>query len=160
MVLWEESCRTSLTPSYKDNNLIIGEAEYQLQNQLKDVKKQYRDEYEIFKKTKNEVEYCTRMVDQSRQKLMTEFEAWFDNIYGDAVAADNVGQKGEVGAGYDDDHEVSMTISLYSDLVKDLMDVGEKFDKLQLERILKEDPESYAFYNARRNQERRLQKVC
>ena len=39
------------------------------------------------------------------------------------------------------------------------MDVGEKFDKLQLERILKEDPESYAFYNARRNQERRLQKV-
>jgi hypothetical protein len=38
------------------------------------------------------------------------------------------------------------------------MDVDEKFDKLQMERILKEDPESYAFYNAKRLQDRRLQK--
>jgi hypothetical protein len=39
------------------------------------------------------------------------------------------------------------------------MDISEKFDKMQFERLLKEDPESVAFYNAKRNQERRLQKV-
>lgn len=31
------------------------------------------------------------------------------------------------------------------------MDVGEKFEKLQLERMSQEDPDSIPFYNAKKN---------
>lgn len=39
------------------------------------------------------------------------------------------------------------------------MDVGEKFDKLQLERMISEDPDAIPFYNAKKNTERKQQKV-
>jgi hypothetical protein len=38
------------------------------------------------------------------------------------------------------------------------MDIGEKFEKLHLERVTNEDPNSVPFYNALRQQERKLGK--
>ncbi|KAI8917458.1 armadillo-type protein [Entophlyctis helioformis] len=38
---------------------------------------------------------------------------------------------------------------------KDAMDIGEKFDRLQMERMSQEDPDSLPYYNARKNTERR-----
>lgn len=38
---------------------------------------------------------------------------------------------------------------------QDVLDVGEKFDRLQIERMSQEDPDSLPFYNARKNTERK-----
>jgi kinesin family protein 6/9 len=35
------------------------------------------------------------------------------------------------------------------------LDIGEKFDRLQMERMSAEDPDSLPYYNARKNTERR-----
>ena len=35
------------------------------------------------------------------------------------------------------------------------MDIGEKFDRLQMERMSLEDPDSLPFYNAKKNSDRR-----
>jgi kinesin family protein 6/9 len=44
-------------------------------------------------------------------------------------------------------------------MTKDAMDIGEKFEKLHLERVSQEDPSSIPFYNALRQQERKVVKV-
>ena len=36
-----------------------------------------------------------------------------------------------------------------------MLDIGEKFDRLQLERMSQEDPDSLPFYNAKKNSDRR-----
>jgi kinesin family protein 6/9 len=38
------------------------------------------------------------------------------------------------------------------------LDIGEKFDRLQIERMSAEDPDSLPYYNAKKNTQRRNQK--
>ncbi|KAJ1343955.1 hypothetical protein BSLG_001505 [Batrachochytrium salamandrivorans] len=73
---------------------------------------------------------------QSRQKLMSEFEQWYESIYG---------SQNTDGGGTG---------------VEDVLDIGEKFDILQMERMSKEDPDSLPYYNARKSTERRSQRVA
>ena len=92
-----------------------------------------------------EVDNISRLVDTIRLKFMAEFEKWYDDF------AEAHG--GEV---KEDHAEVGCRENACIHNVQDVMDIGEKFDKLQLERMSKEDPDSYAFYNARKKTERKI----
>ncbi|KAI9203521.1 P-loop containing nucleoside triphosphate hydrolase protein [Polychytrium aggregatum] len=104
------------------DNVIIDEEEYTLLNTLKQLKAQYREQFDQLKHTRSDIEYCTRLVDQCRQKLMSEFEQWYEATYGAQLA----------------------------DVDGDVMDIGEKFERLQMERMSQEDPDSLPYYNAKR----------
>lgn len=112
---------------------IIDEEEFKFLTSLKEVKLKYRDEFDTLRHTRADVDYCTRLVDQCRQKLMTEFEQYYELMYG--TPAPELDENGAT--------------------IDDLLDIGEKFDKLQLERLSLEDPDSLPFYNAKKNMGRR-----
>ncbi|KAJ1338941.1 hypothetical protein BSLG_006576 [Batrachochytrium salamandrivorans] len=103
---------------------------------IKQLKTKYKEKYDSLHATRIEVEYCTKITDQSRQKLMSEFEQWYESIYG---------SQNTDGGGTG---------------VEDVLDIGEKFDILQMERMSKEDPDSLPYYNARKSTERRSQRVA
>ncbi len=44
-------------------------------------------------------------------------------------------------------------------LIQDLLDIGEKFDRLQMERMALEDPDSLPFYNAKKSSLKALKKA-
>ena len=104
---------------------------------LKKLKDTYREKFDQLRITRSEVEYCSKTTDQCRQKLMAEFEQWYENIYGAQIVEGDGGKGG----------------------IEDAMDVGEIFDRLQMERMSKEDPDSLPYYNAKKNTERRNQKA-
>ena len=54
----------------EDGDTIISEKEYLEITRLKDLKAVYRTNYEELKAIKVEVQYCQRLVDQCRQKLI------------------------------------------------------------------------------------------
>ncbi|KAJ3032119.1 UNVERIFIED_CONTAM: Kinesin-like protein kif9 [Siphonaria sp. JEL0065] len=126
------------------NDLIIDEEEYALIEKLKSVKASYRENMEILKGVRGEVAYVTKLVESVRQKLMVEFESWFEACFGVGGvggALEDAGAGGNAGSGT---------------FGEDLMDIGEKFDRLQLEKMSQEDPDSLPYYNARKNTRRML----
>ncbi|KAJ3227570.1 Kinesin-like protein kif9 [Clydaea vesicula] len=120
-------------------HIVIDEEEYYLLNTLKTLRQQYRQKFEIIKQTRKEIEYCSRLVDQCRQRLMQEFEQYYENLYGQNLV--------EV---VDENNQIGLQ-------VEDVIDIGEKFDKIQSERMSHEDPDSLPYYNARKNTERKKQ---
>jgi kinesin family protein 6/9 len=114
-------------------SVVIDEEEYALINTMKPLKSAYREQYSALSEVRSEIEYCSRLVDQCRQRLMTEFEAWYVNSYGMSEVAGKMGT-----------------------LDDDVIDIGEKFDRMQSERMSHEDPDSVPYYNARREVSRKL----
>lgn len=95
----------------------------------------YRDAFENLKAVKAEVDYLDRLVEQSRTKLLTAFEDWFALTYA-PPADDTAAATGARGLGDDDETRY--------------MDDQERFDRMEAERIMNENPDSLAFYNARK----------
>ncbi|KAJ3411524.1 Kinesin-like protein kif9 [Chytridiales sp. JEL 0842] len=124
-------------PENDSVDLIIDEEEYELLEKLKTLKHQYREQFETLKQTRLDIQYCTKLVDQCRQKLMSDFEQWYEGIYGSQIP----------------------DLDAINGQSEDVMDIGEKFDRLQMERMSQEDPDSLPYYNARKNTERRILKV-
>ncbi|KAH9256884.1 hypothetical protein BASA81_004999 [Batrachochytrium salamandrivorans] len=91
-------------------DIIIDEDKYIMLNTQKQLKTKYKEKYDSLHATRIEVEYCTKITDQSRQKLMSEFEQWYESIYG---------SQNTDGGGTG---------------VEDVLDIGEKFDILQMEQ--------------------------
>lgn len=54
----------------------------ELEKELEKLKGQYKRDYAQFKSLKAEIEYCSRLVDQCRRRLVTDFEIWFSSVYG------------------------------------------------------------------------------
>lgn len=54
----------------EDGDIIISEAEYLEIKRVKDLKEVYKSSYDDLKAIKAEVQYCQRLVDQCRQKLL------------------------------------------------------------------------------------------
>ncbi|KAJ3110306.1 Kinesin-like protein kif9 [Phlyctochytrium bullatum] len=117
---------------------VIGAEDFNAIERLKFLKKQYKDHFDQLKQTRVDIAYCTRLVDQCRQKLMADFEAWYTTIYGAQISE----------------------LEIVNAQTDDVMDIGEKFDKLQIEKMSQEDPDSLPFYNARKNTERKKMKLA
>ncbi|KAI9349548.1 P-loop containing nucleoside triphosphate hydrolase protein [Obelidium mucronatum] len=142
---------SGISNSNNNNNIsdvIIDEEEYALIEKLKTVKASYRENMEVLKGLRGEIAYVTKLVESVRQKLMVEFESWFEACFGvGGVGGGGILEEGgrESGAG-----------GYHGSFGEDLMDIGEKFDRLQLEKMSQEDPDSLPYYNARKNTKRLL----
>ncbi|KAL7746323.1 hypothetical protein RI367_008331 [Sorochytrium milnesiophthora] len=94
---------------------------------VKQLKAEYRDLYDRIKHTKTEMGYASRVIDTCRQKLVADFEAWWAQTYPDVQrTADD----------------------------EDGLDLSEQFDKMYLDKVRQEDPDSYAYYSALKNRRR------
>lgn len=63
--------RESAGPTYnEDGDVVISEDEFMEIKKLKDLKSSYRTNYDELKNLKAEVQYCQRLVDQCRQRLI------------------------------------------------------------------------------------------
>ena len=104
---------------------------------------EYREAYEQHKALRAECDYTDRLVEQARVKLLSDFDEWYSMQYAPPPPAAAAGSRGFDGAGAGDDDDDKF------------MDDQERFDRMEAERIMAEDPESLAFYNARKSQRER-----
>ncbi|KAJ3301978.1 Kinesin-like protein kif9 [Kappamyces sp. JEL0829] len=129
----ETKHRLELKRQTRDSDAIIDQQEYQEIAQLKTLKEHYKKVFAQLRPLRAEIDYCHRLTDQCRQKLMTEFEQWYEASYSPNPSEQSRG-------------------------AEDVLDIGEKFDRLQMERMSLEDPDSLPFYNAKKNSDRRVTK--
>ncbi|NXJ66913.1 KIF9 protein, partial [Rostratula benghalensis] len=61
--------------------VIIDEEEFLLIMKLKDLKEEYRSGYAELQDLKAEIQYCQHLVDQCRNKLISEFEIWYNESF-------------------------------------------------------------------------------
>lgn len=127
-----------------DDIPVIDEQEFSLIRSLKGKKKAYQGAFHKRKMLKNEVSYMKGLVKQSKLKLCSNFLEWYREKYsgssGQAKVGGAVQEMGEKGA------------------EDDVLDDGEQFDKLEKQRIMEEDPDSLAFFNARKTMMATLKK--
>uniref|UniRef100_A0A287BR34 Kinesin-like protein n=2 Tax=Sus scrofa TaxID=9823 RepID=A0A287BR34_PIG len=119
--------------------MIIDEEEFLLILKLKDLKKQYRTEYQDLRDLRAEIQYCQHLVDQCRHRLLTEFDIWYNESFfvpEDLQVALKSG--GSIRPGM-------MPLSRIVSLGEDDQD---KFGQLQ-QTMLPEGPDSVSFYNAK-----------
>lgn len=107
---------------------VIDEEEYGLIRELKQKKQSYKKAYEQRQETNKESNYLKGLVEQTKIQLCNTFLIWYQKYYG--------GNEPTLlaGAGEDDDQSV--------------LDDGEAFERLQMDRLKAEDPESVSYYNA------------
>lgn len=129
----------------KKGLIIIDEEEFLLILKLKDLKKQYRAEYQDLRDLRAEIQYCQHLVDQCRHRLLTEFEIWYNESFfipEDLQVALKPGSSIRPGM-----VPVSRVVSLGED-------DQDKFSQLQQD-VLPEGPESISFYNAKVKREQK-----
>ncbi|XP_014646955.1 PREDICTED: kinesin-like protein KIF9 isoform X6 [Ceratotherium simum simum] len=119
--------------------MIIDEEEFLLILKLKDLKKQYRTEYQDLCDLRAEIQYCQHLVDQCRHRLLTEFDIWYNESFfipEDMQVALKPGSSIRPGM-----VPVSRIVSLGED-------DQDKFSQLQ-QMMLPDGPDSVSFYNAK-----------
>ena len=85
---------------------IIDEEEFALIKRLQDLKGRYRDDFDRWRELKAEIVYCQNLVEQCRQRLIQEFDSWYNETYlnshafggGGVTAAAAASNKHHVGA--------------------------------------------------------------
>ncbi|XP_013400973.1 kinesin-like protein KIF9 [Lingula anatina] len=129
----------------EDGETIISEEEFLEIKQLKEFKQNYRTDHEELKNLKSEVQYCQKLVDQCRQRLIQEFDDWYAESF--LLPADELQTSMAMGLGLRPGALPPYPLQVPED-------EQEKFDRLQGE-LLMENPDSAAFYNAKMRTERR-----
>ena len=81
---------------------------------------------------KDEVVYLDNLVQQCRHRLMSGFDAWF---------------VGKYGAG-EPEPEASQALGPAVDEQGEVLDYGEQFERMEMDKIVADDPDSLSFYNA------------
>ncbi|XP_043921963.1 kinesin-like protein KIF9 [Protopterus annectens] len=129
----------------EDGQLVIDEDEYLLIIKLKELKACYHSDYEEIRNLKAEVQYCQHLVDQCRQRLLSEFEIWYNESFIIPEEVQNsLRATGSIRPGM-----------LPLERIKSLEeDDQERLDRLQQE-LLMENPDAVAFYNAKMKADQR-----
>lgn len=109
------------------------EEEFAIVRMLKGAKAEYRKAYDDLKMLKSETDWLNKQVEVARQKLVGDFEEWYRASYEDNEGAADASMHGRA----DGDGEE--------------LDDGEKFDRLEVERVMMEAPDSLAYHNAAKN---------
>ncbi|XP_010135248.1 PREDICTED: kinesin-like protein KIF9, partial [Buceros rhinoceros silvestris] len=65
----------------EEGHTIIDEKEFLLIMKLKDLKEEYRSGYAELQGLREEIQYCQQLVDQCRNKLISEFEIWYSESF-------------------------------------------------------------------------------
>ncbi|KAJ1098955.1 hypothetical protein NDU88_004062 [Pleurodeles waltl] len=122
-----------------EGQTIIDEDEFNLIVRLKDLKKQYRAEYDQLRGLKAEVQYCQRLVDQCRQRLLTEFDIWYNESFLIPENVQNVLKEGDT---------IRPGLLPVDKIVSLCDDDQERFEQLQHDLFV-DQPEAFAFYSAK-----------
>ncbi|KAJ6655097.1 hypothetical protein lerEdw1_006001 [Lerista edwardsae] len=130
-----------------EGQIIIDEEEFLLIVKLKDLKKQYRADFNELRDLQSEVRYCQHLVDQCRNRLVTEFEIWYNESF---LIPEEV-QDGLKSAGAIRPGMIPINRVLTLD-----EDEQEKFDRMQ-EEVLPFCPASVSFYNAKAKTDRKVE---
>lgn len=125
---------------YENGQPVIDEEEFNHLKKLKELKAKYRENYEELQNTKSEILYCEKLVNQCRQRLLTEFDSWYAESF--------LGPDEQITSSVPGVRKVSQNGFVPED-------EQEKFDQLQLE-LLMEQPDSVPYYNAKMQTERRI----
>ncbi|MEE6467556.1 hypothetical protein FKM82_007302 [Ascaphus truei] len=128
-----------------EGQIIIDEQEFTLIVRLKDLKKQYRADHEELQDLKGEVQYCQKLVDQCRQRLLTEFDIWYNESF--IIPEDMQNLLKAVGSIRPGMIPINRLMSLGED-------EQERNDKLQQE-LLMEIPGALPYHNARIKSDRK-----
>ena len=107
----------------------VDEETYEAMTKLKRAKAAYRNAFEEVKDLKSAVEPKAGAARAARAALAAEFQEWY-----------------EKGGGMD--------LRVARDAEEDDMDYGEKFDQLELQRVLNRDPDGGAFFAAKKERRR------
>lgn len=104
-----------------DGDPIVDEEEFAVVRTMKTKKAAYRDSFEELKVLKSEVEYLTKLTEQSRTKLVLEYDSWYKSVYEDG---DDIGKV------------VTMLGQGNMDFTADgeVMDDAEKFDRMEVRK--------------------------
>uniref|UniRef100_A0A0D9RU32 Kinesin-like protein n=1 Tax=Chlorocebus sabaeus TaxID=60711 RepID=A0A0D9RU32_CHLSB len=119
--------------------MIIDEEEFLLILKLKDLKKQYRSEYQDLRDLRAEIQYCQHLVDQCRHRLLMEFDIWYNESF---VIPEDMHMALKPGSSI---RPGMVPVNRIVSLGEDDQD---KFSQLQ-QRVLPEGPDSISFYNAK-----------
>ncbi|XP_028288832.1 kinesin-like protein KIF9 [Parambassis ranga] len=60
---------------------VAGDTDASLLVQLRELKAKYRQRYEVLRDVRAEFNYCQHLVDQSRVRLLSEFEVWYKQCF-------------------------------------------------------------------------------
>ncbi|GMH37608.1 hypothetical protein BSKO_05481 [Bryopsis sp. KO-2023] len=105
-----------------DSEIVDDEA-YVLLGKLKNAKAVYRRHFDTLKELRTSMKPATQNVAEAQRALLDGFDTWFGSS-GKCVVIEEE---------------------------KEALDAGEEFEKLEMERIMAIDPESCAFYSARKS---------
>ncbi|XP_051879435.1 kinesin-like protein KIF9 [Pristis pectinata] len=128
----------------KQDEPIVDEDEFNLIIQLKDLKHQYRQDFDALRDLRVEVQYCQKLVDQCRLRLLTEFDIWYNESF---LISDDAQLTPQVDS-------IRPGLVPYPRMISLEEDDKEKFQRIQHE-ILMANPESVSFYKARMKLEQR-----
>ncbi|XP_069778200.1 kinesin-like protein KIF9 isoform X1 [Narcine bancroftii] len=123
---------------------IVDEDEFNLIIQLKDLKRQYQHDFDVLRDLRVEVQYCQKLVDQCRLRLLTEFDIWYNESF---LISDDVQLAPQLDS-------IRPGLVPYLRMISLEEDDKEKFQRIQHE-ILMENPDSVSFYKARMKLEQR-----
>jgi len=118
--------------SNEEDTVVIDEEEYAAMTELKKRKTSYRDTFGKLRSAKVKVTDLQAAVQNNKERLLEEFDTWYVMAYGEEpkVAAKEENSGPVYGPG------------------GDLLDPDEAFEKLEVERIMENDPKSFAFTQA------------
>lgn len=122
---------------------VIEEEEFLLLKKISDLKLRYRARFDCLQDLRSDVSYCENLVNQCRQRLISEFEGWYADCF---MPVAEESEKTEDSKS-DDSKKGQKSVRIVED-------EQEKFDRIQLE-LLMDNPESVPFYNAKLQTERR-----
>ncbi len=129
----------------EDGEKILDEEEFNLIKTISELKSKYRIKYEMLQNLRSDVSYCDKIVNQCRQRLLSEFNAWYTDCF---MPIDENEDKNE-------DRKSASSHNKEGKTVRIVEDEQEKFDRIQME-LMMENPESVPFYSAKLQTERRL----
>jgi len=115
-----------------DDTVVIDEEEYAAMTELKKRKTSYRDNYEKLRAMKLKVTDLQASIQSNKERLLEEFDSWYVMTYGEEPRE----QSREENSG-----------PVYGP-GGDMLDPDEAFEKLEVERIMEDDPKSFAFTQA------------
>ncbi|KAG2982126.1 hypothetical protein PC118_g10171 [Phytophthora cactorum] len=121
----------------QERDEVVDEEEFILMTAEREAKRDYRSLFGDLKDAKAELEFSLRSVELLRRRLVREFEDWYDEE-GHAHAL----SKNASGA-----FDAFARPAFSKD---DVLDDGEKFDQMEVDRIRAQDPDSLAFFQAQK----------
>ena len=111
---------------------VVDEEQYKLASSLKAAKRGYRDVYRRIREAQLGMQSRSRDVVEAKMELFRRFNEWFAQ-----ARADETLTLRAAGLGGADEEE--------------LLDASEQFDRVEMQRIILEDPDSVSFHTAKKS---------